>query len=370
MEDSDGRKLVGNLAAVPRVEGWNESGWSSSANQAAMSGDDDHQLWGAGKFLDDGSFLFVGQDAFRVLAAQEAIVAAFAWSSGIALVIASLLGLLMSRNFLRRIDDINRTSRLIMDGQLKQRIPVRGTSDEIDRLSLNLNQLFDRNQSLLESLKQVTTSIAHDLRTPLSRLRQDLEETRARRMKLEDYRAAVDAAITDSDKLLGTFAALLRIAQIESGTRKSGFRNFDLSALVSRVASAYEPVAEDEGKAFTASVQPGIMFHGDSELLLQMTANLIENAIRHTPPGARIEVRLDYAPEASTLTIADTGPGIPIDMCERVFERFFRMESSRTTSGNGLGLALVGAVAELHGVSVQLEDNQPGLRALLRFQAV
>ncbi|MGB9143471.1 MAG: HAMP domain-containing protein, partial [Aestuariivirga sp.] len=180
LSDRAGLKLAGNLDGIDMRDGWRESGLGDfSSEKSGSQADEDDQVWGQGVHLSDGSFLLVGQDAVRVLSAQEAIVNSFAWSAGIAFVLATLSGIIASRGFLRRIDDINNTSLAIIDGRLKERIPVRGTSDEIDRLSANLNRLFDSNQSLLESLKQVSSNIAHDLRTPLSRLRQGLEEARA-----------------------------------------------------------------------------------------------------------------------------------------------------------------------------------------------
>ena len=250
---------------------------------------------------------------------------------------------------------------------LKERIPVRGTSDEIDRLSANLNRLFDSNQALLDSLKQVTANIAHDLRTPLSRLRQGLEDARANAGNQRAYEAAIDSAISESDQLLATFAALLRIAQIESGSRKAGFKIVSLTNIFEHVASAYWAVAEDEGKELISTLEAGINFHGDSELLLQMIANLVENAIRHTPSGTRIVLALEASPQGITASVSDSGPGIPPEQREKVFEHFYRLETSRTTAGNGLGLSMVSAVAALHGIQVSLQDNLPGLKVLLSF---
>lgn len=370
LTDKDGNRLAGNLQQITRLEGWQETSFRGVAFPVARLGEDeDHRLWGQGQFLQDGSFLFVGQDAFRVLSAQEAIVDSFLWSAGIALLLAAFVGTLISQGFLRRIDAINRTSQAIMQGTLKARIPVRGTSDEIDQLSVNLNRLFDSNQNLLESLKQVTTNIAHDLRAPLTRLRQGLEEARAGHADAQRYGEAIDNAITDSDELLSTFAALLRIAQIESGSRRSGFREIDLSAIVERLVAAYAPVAEDQGKTLNARVEPGLLLQGDGELLLQAAANLVENALKHTPADARIDVMLKRSNSDIVLTVADTGPGIPADMRSKVLDRFFRLERSRTTPGSGLGLALVAAVADLHGIDLRLEDNNPGLLVRLRFPA-
>ncbi len=369
LADAAGRKIAGNLERIEMTEGWRENPYDPASGQAPVADDDhdDHQLWGQGKRLADGSFLFVGQDAASVLATQEAIVGSFAWAAGIASLLAALVGFILSQRFLRRIDAINMTSQAIMDGKLKSRIPVSGTADEIDRLSANLNRLFDSNQALMEGLKQQGTSIAHDLRTPLSRMRQALEEARTRRRSPAAYEKAIDAAIADSDQLLATFAALLRIAQIEAGSRKAGFTRVDIGQLLERVAEAYAPVAEDEGKELITHAANGMQVNGDSGLLLQVFSNLVENAIRHTPKGARISIDLAADEGSVTVIVADDGPGIPEAQREKVLERFFRLDRSRTTPGNGLGLALVAAVAGIHGIRLSLEDNHPGLKAVLVF---
>ena len=368
LSDNTGKKLAGNLDGIEMHDGWHETGLGGAAiAEPGSQADEDHQIWGQGVHLSNGSFLLVGQDAFRVSSAQEAIIHSFAWSAGIAFLLATLSGIVVSRGFLRRIDDINRTSMAIVDGRLKERIPVRGTSDEIDRLSANLNRLFDSNQSLLESLKQVSANIAHDLRTPLSRLRQGLEEARTNAGNQKTYEAAVDAAISESDQLLATFAALLRIAQIESGSRKAGFKTVDLTGIFERVANAYQAVAEDQGKELITALEPGVNFHGDGELLLQMAANLVENAIRHTPSNTRIVFALANSPQGIVASVADSGPGIPAEQKEKVFEHFFRLDASRATAGNGLGLSLVSAVAVLHSIHISLQDNKPGLKVLLNF---
>lgn len=368
LSDANGNKLAGNLDNVVPIDGWRESGLDVPANAFAGSlADDDHQVWAQGIHLPDGSYLLVGQDASRLLAAQETLISTFAWSAGFALLLAALAGLAVSRGFLRRIDNINQTSLAIMDGQLKQRIPSRGTLDEIDRLSNNLNQLFDSNQSLLESLKQVSSSIAHDLRTPLGRLRQGLEEARATSNSKRTFERAIDNAIAESDQLLSIFSALLRIAQVESGSRKAGFKDIDLTALFGRIADAYRAVAEEQGKTISSELEPGVHFTGDSELLLQMLANLTENAIRHTPSGTGISLRLKREPSGVFAAVSDTGPGIAEDQRSKVFEHFYRIDTARSTSGSGLGLALVAAIAKLHYLNLELADNDPGLRVIIRF---
>jgi signal transduction histidine kinase len=354
-------KLAGNLIAVEPKSTWQKFDFDLGSDLTTHP-DEDHQIWGQGQTLPDGSFIFVGQDAYRVLAAQEAIISSFLWSGGLAVLLALAAGLAISFSFLRRIDDINTTSLAIIDGHLKERIPLRGTSDEIDKLSANLNRMFDSNDALVESLKEVSTNIAHDLRTPLSRLRHRLEEAQSSSKTVKEFRHHIATAIEDSEQLLKTFAALLRIAQIESGTRKSAFAKVDLSELFHRLSNAYQAVAEDEGKTLITSITENITCSGDAELLLLLLVNLVENAIRHTPHGTKIEMRLDISSEQAVAMISDSGPGIPEQLQTKVLERLYRLDQSRSTPGSGLGLALAAAIAGLHGTSLKLSNNKPGLR--------
>ena len=222
-------------------------------------------------------------------------------------------------------------------------------------------------QHLTEGLRQVSSDIAHDLRTPLSRLRQVLEAASRADTSPIELRAAVEQAIAQTDAILETFGALLRIAQIEAGAGRSGFACFDLSALLRSLVETYEPVAEDAGHRLEARIEDGINIRGDRELLTQMLANLIENSLRHTPSGTRLEATLERAAGDVRAVLADNGPGIPEAAREKVFRRFFRLEASRSSPGSGLGLSLVAAVASLHAVGIELADNAPGLRVTLRF---
>lgn len=368
--DQAGRKIAGNIDGITPFEGWRTKPLAAGKAGEISARDDDHEMIAFGKHLPDGSFLLVGDDGYGAIATQRAIDEAFAWASILALALSILAGIIISQRFLKSIDRINATSNAIMRGQLKERIPVYDTSDEMDKLAANLNQMLDGNQALLELLKQVSTNIAHDLRTPMTRLRQHLEESTLSRLSADAYRAIIDEAIDEIDSILATFSALLRIAQIESGSRKTAFKPVYLSAVAEKLADSYRAVAEDAGKLLGSTVAQGVVFTGDEELLTQMLANLVENAIKHTPAGSTIRLELSDGVERMTAVVADDGPGIPAEERDRVFEQFYRLDRSRTTQGQGLGLSLVSAVAQLHDIKVRLEDNSPGLRAVVDFGAV
>ncbi len=362
LQAPNSRVVVGNLPGMPPVNGVIDFEPRQESPEAEA---ERPKLMGFGLTLPDGSFLLVAQDSTRLADMQHAIVRAFAWASGLALLLAIAGGALLGTNFLRRIDTIARTSRAIMEGDLSARIPVRGTHDEIDQLIVSLNAMLARIQQLMDGLRQVSSDIAHDLRTPLGRLRQQLEEARERATTTADYRAATEAAIEEADALLETFSALLRIAQVEAGAQRSAFAAFDLSGLVKSLGETYEPVAEDSGHRLDVAADDGISFTGDRQLVAQLVTNLLENALRHTPVGTKISLRLQKQDGGFRLAVADDGPGIPATEHDKVFDRFYRLDRSRSTAGSGLGLAMVRAIAGLHGLSIRLEDANPGLRVIL-----
>jgi signal transduction histidine kinase len=366
LQDTGGAKLAGNLPTMAPVPGWVELPAPAQAEHEEDA-TDGHQLLARGTSLADGGFLLVGADTYRLTELREAILGAFGWGLAVTLLLAVTGGAVLSAGFLRRIDEINRTARAIIEGRLGDRVPARGTRDELDQLAQNFNEMLDRIQALMESLRQVSNDVAHDLRSPMTRLRQQLEAARAKPRSAEDYEVVVDRAIAETDAILATFTALLRIAQIEAGTRQGAFSVIDLSAIFRHVADAYGAVAEDHSQRLVATVAPGMTIRGDRELLIQMLANLVENSIRHTPAGTTITLDLGRTADGVIGRVADNGPGIPADARAKVFRRFYRLEASRTTTGSGLGLALVAAVAELHRIGIELTDNRPGLRVSLRF---
>ncbi len=368
LQNAAGQRIAGNLPPMDPTEGEMVLPVSFLFPDRASKSDnpaDAYSVVAQGLRLENSVFLLVGESRYRAEKAREAIFRALGWGIAITVLLAAVGGAALGAGFLRRIDAINRTTRSIMDGKLSQRVPTRGGTDEMEQLAVNLNAMLDRIQVLMESLKRVSDDIAHDLRTPLSRLRHRLESARARMGP--DGDPVIEQSIAELDAILETFSALLRIAQIEAGARQAGFSDLSLGQIVRSVAEAYAPVAEDRGQQLDMVIDHVPTIHGDRDLLTQMIANLIENPIRHCPAAARITVDLRQEAGEPVLCVADTGPGIPASEREKVFRRFYRLEASRTTPGSGLGLALAKAVADLHGASVELSDNEPGLRVKVCF---
>ena len=363
LQDAAGLKVAGNLPAMPAAAGWYELPIPPQAGDETDSSD---TLMAEAQPLSNGWFLVVGQDTDQFTDFEDLILNVAAGSLATAFALALIGGLATSASMLRRVTAITDAGRDIMRGNLARRIALRGSGDEFDRLSANLNEMLDRIQMLMDGLRQVSNDIAHDMRTPLTRLRQRLELARTKATTVADYEAAVDKAIAETDEILDTFGALLRIAQIEAGTRRAAFTEVDLSGVLQTIVETYAAVAEDHQHVLESRIADGVTVQGDRQLLTQMLANIVENALRHTPDGTRIEIELT-APNAPVCTIRDNGPGIPEPERQKVFRRFYRLDSSRATPGSGLGLSLVAAVAELHRITVEIGDNQPGLWVTLRF---
>jgi signal transduction histidine kinase len=329
-----------------------------------------HIVIGRGELLAPGLYAFVGRDLNGAKAAEGAVLQTFALVLAVSIVIAIAGGLVLSHSFLGRIDAITDTCRAIMAGRLDDRVPVRGARDEMGRLAATINDMLDRIGLLMESLRQVSNDIAHDLRTPLAHLRYRLERVRAEARGTSDYAVAVDAAIADADELLALFASLLRIAQIEAGARRAGIEEVDLGALLVRVADLYRPALDDGAHPFELVRSADLVVCGDPQLLFQLVANLLDNAIRHTPVGTPIRLAAEMSGDRPAIVAADRGPGIAVADRERVFRRFFRCEQSRTSPGSGLGLTLAKAIADLHDAQILLLDNAPGLSVVVTFPPV
>ena len=357
--DKEGRVLAGQLPGREAVEGWQDF---------APPWDEDEPLIAKGVHLPDGRYLLVAHDAEALNDMIEFIWEGLIWSFAIVLPLALLGGILVSVISLKRVEVINRATREIRRGDLTRRIPLAGTNDEFDRLATNINAMLDGIQDLTDGLRRVSQDIAHDMRTPLTRVRQKLDLAITNAKSGNGNGKILTSTVEDIDTLLEAFNALLRIAQIQSGTRRAGFQAFDLSETLKHLFGDYESVAEDSGRHISAELEDAITLVGDKPLIVQMMVNLIENAIRHTPEGTAIVLRLNEAPGRIEIMLADNGPGIPEAERERVFRRFYRRDASRHTPGSGLGLSLVTAVAELHNIELRLDDNQPGLRVTLSFR--
>jgi signal transduction histidine kinase len=281
-------------------------------------------------------------------------------------------GFFVSRRVLSRIDAMTGTAQTIMAGDLAGRLPVAGIGDELDRLADNVNAMLDRIVALMRGLTEVSDNIAHDLKTPLTRLRNRCEEALRSAKGEAGYRAALESTIEESDKLIRTFDALLMIARAESGHARDNMSDFDAAEIARDVGELYEPLAEEKGLALKVHASSAAPVHGNRELVSQALANLVDNAIKYAGPDgelngkpAEILVKAGNDGERITLTVEDRGPGIPEADRGRVVERFVRLEKSRSEPGSGLGLSLASAVARLHGGELKLEDNHPGLRSVI-----
>jgi signal transduction histidine kinase len=367
LEDGAGRLLAGNLPSMRAADGAYREGWTTELIKTEYPSDKpDFNLERALiTKLDDGSHLVVGDELGGVEEARRAVLIAFGWALAAMIVIGAGGGVWLSAAFLRRIDAMTTTAQDIVKGDLARRIPLAKGDADLARLAGAFNNMLDRIGALLEANRHASSAIAHDLRKPLARVLRGLEAARTGPPDLAKYEKAVDAASKDIDDVLETFSALLRIGEIETGARRAGFRNVDLAAIALEVAEAFQPAAADEGKVLTFELGDRLPMVGDRELLTQMTANLIDNSIRHTRPGSRIEVRSLRADGAKRLIVADNGPGVRASERSRIFERFYRVDSARATPGDGLGLSLVAAIAGLHDAKVSALDNEPGLKIVI-----
>ena len=361
LQDRFGRQIAGNIEpVVPLVGAFTTRIEIAASRGAAQALPEIREVIGFAALGGDGTLAIAADGVERLQGAERAILSAFAAAGLATLLLAGAGGLLVSRGFLRRVEAINATADAVMKGRLDARIPARRDGDEIDALGVNLNAMLDRIHALMDNLRQVSSDVAHDLRTPLARLRQTLESAREEARAEPQLRAAIDAALAETDGLLDTFSALLRIAQVESKARRAAFARVDLSAQLALVRDTYAPVAEDEGRTLLSDIAPDIRVEGDRELLAQMASNLIENALRHTSPGATLRLSLTRESGEAVARFTDDGPGIPAEERDKALRRFYRLERSRTTAGSGLGLALVAAVVELHGGKLALRDASPG----------
>lgn len=317
--------------------------------------------------LPGGYILLVGRKMGQIEHVHEIIVEVLYICFGVMFALAAAGGMLISYVIYRRIEAINQAFRHVAAGELQTRVKVTGTGDEFDHLSVHLNQTLNRICELIDGVRDISYSVAHDLRTPLNRLRHRLESLLASSMEKEKVTEEVRLSLVQIDTLVATFNAILRISQAEMGAGVEQFSDFNLSEAVEDVAELYRPVAEEKTQQMTIDIAPDMTLKGDRHLMTQMVANILDNAIKYTPKGGAIAVSFAVLENCFELKIADTGPGIPPAFRGRVTEKFFRLEQSRSTPGNGLGLSLVSAAVKLHKGELSFADNAPGLAVIIRL---
>ncbi|KAF0227847.1 MAG: hypothetical protein FD175_2553 [Beijerinckiaceae bacterium] len=321
--------------------------------------------------LPSGLRLFVGRDLEERARLGEVIRRARGWSLFMVLLLGGFGAWFVTKRVLGRVDAIAASSARIMEGHLTERLPVSNTNDEFDRLALHLNQMLDRMGELMAGLRALSDNVAHDLRTPLTRLRSGAEESLRRATTLEEGREGLERAIEESDHLIRIFDALLMIARAETGNLATSLQDITLDEALSSIAELYEPLAEEAGMPLKLAVEPGLSVQANRELLGRALSNLIDNALKYGHPAPESEARPEIVLAATRvgatieLSVSDRGPGVPEADRERVIERFVRLDQSRAKPGFGLGLSLVAAIAKQHGGQIRLEDNAPGLRVVL-----
>jgi len=372
---------VGSLApGVMASLGWSETAYRRLDEQNTR----DHRALVRVSELTSGFRLLIGRDLEERRRLFGIVAKAAQWSLLVVVVLGIGGGIFVARRVLRRIDAMTGTTRRIMAGDLSGRLPVGRSGDELDRLAENLNAMLERIEALMMGLKEVSDNIAHDLKTPLTRLRNRAEEALAKSGSEAEYRSALERTIEESDGLIRTFNALLMIARAESGQARGDMTDFDAADVARGIQELYEPLAEDDGMTLRVKTSPALV-HGNRELISQALANLVENAIKYGKPhssilplsagagaaaaGNEIVIEARRDGDSVLLSVTDHGPGIPEADRSHAVERFVRLEASRTQPGSGLGLSLASAVATLHGGELRLGDAHPGLSATLAIPA-
>jgi len=370
LADASLAPIAGNLKAWPSVlkgsDGWgdfNAPEWKPDAADRRL-------LRAAFETLPDGYHLLVGKDIDDLDEFAGKIEIALALSALFTFVLGAVTSVFVTRRTVGRIEAINATSRAIMQSGLGQRIPRRGTRDEWDQLAENLNLMLDRIEGLMGEVKQVTDNVAHDLRTPLARMRGRLEKAYARQRDAEYDQLLIGDTLADLDSVLRMFLSLTRISQIEANDRTAAFRPVNMANIAREVVELFDAAAEEKGGRLSVVADQPVLVTGDRDLLFDAVANLVDNAIKHGRESGQVAVEVTRDNGGAVISVADDGPGIPVNECQQVFKRFYRLERSRCTPGNGLGLSLVAAVARLHGARIEMADNAPGLKFKLLFPLV
>lgn len=362
LTNAQGTRLAGNLSAGAQPAGWR----NLSARQLGVPGS--AQFWVYTKKV-GGNFLTVAMSDKDTAYLRGVAFYAFGLTSIVVLIFAVLGGILVGYRTQRRLDLISETLDAVSRGDLSARVALSARRDEFDRLGERVNAALSRLETLVESVRQVSADIAHELRSPLNRLALVLDQAKAELVAGEDPANSISEAEAECFRVSETFEALLRIAQLEGGARREHFQALDLANLLGELAETYREVASEEGHVFSApqTFEGPVMVEGDPELLLQLFANLIENALNHTPPGTEIGIVMQREKDRVRVEVFDSGRGIPPSEREKVFTRLYRLDHSRSTPGSGLGLSLVKAIVDLHGGVISLLDNRPGLRVVVQL---
>jgi signal transduction histidine kinase len=369
LTDPVGRRIAGNLdgwpAARPDAEGFVT--FTVNVTEDGRRMPKQHDAKARVIDLEGGFRLLVGRDINDLTQTQRQMRAAILLGVGVMVVLGLIGGLILSRWTLNRLERINRTTRQIMAGDLGQRIRIDGHDDEFDELAQNVNAMLERIERLLVGMRQVSEDIAHDLRTPLNRMRSRIEVALMGAPSSDESRGLLEETLQDADRLIETFNALLAIARAEAGAQHAEWERLDLAEVAQDVAELYEPLAEERSITLRFELGRGAIVRGHRQLVAQAIANITDNAVKYTPPGGTVTLTTSGRP-VPTVTVGDTGPGIPAELREHAKQRFVRLDEQRSTPGSGLGLSLVEAVAKLHDARLALEDNGPGLRVSLTFQ--
>ncbi|MBZ9997862.1 ATP-binding protein [Mesorhizobium sp. BH1-1-4] len=362
LTDAAGNRIAGNFTAAGLPDGFSMFG----AEMPGLPPDTEYRAYSGPVGANSLTIAFSLSETEEL---ETIMLMSFGWATLIITGLAVTGGALLAARVQRRLDGIAATMVDVSHGRLDTRIPLTGKDDDIDIVSTQVNAALDRLSALVEGMKQVSADIAHDLKTPLNRLQMILESAADKAARAQNVSDELADARTEGHQINETFDALLRIAQIEAGARKARFTDVDLGDILQTIAEIYTDVAEDDGKSLSPPrlEEPAGRLHGDRELLTQMVANLVENALRHCPPGTAIELAVTRQDDRVLASVADNGPGIPADEREKVFQRLYRLDHSRSTPGSGLGLSLVRAIADLHGATITLEDCKPGLAVVVSF---
>lgn len=375
LEDSSGRKIAGHFGRMPTTPPTEDV--QTVYFEFSQQEPDGTMIVrpAAGRVVrlrDNGGALLVAFDTAQQTAIVGRIQRAIFIAAPIGLALSLLGGLLISRGAARRADELARTAEAVMGGELGKRAPVRGSGDEFDRLGQRMNAMLDQIEKLIESTRHTGNAIAHDLRSPLSRLRNRLEIALSEPMSKESAEATLEETVEEVDQVLSTFNAILRIARLEAGAEGERLR-MDVSELGEELAELFDPACEEAGLTFRSNISRNMMILADRDLVGQALSNLLDNAVKYTPAGGTIVFTIGRGPDGTVdMSVVDSGPGVPEADRGRVVQRFQRMDSARTLPGSGLGLALVDSVAEMHGGKLILTDaggppEAPGLKAILRL---